>query len=274
MKRAQKYKLIFAIIFLAIASIGCKSGIEIIEVEDNYYEETDFYAFQSIKYTDVTPFGHPNIDWLRENQLDFSFSMGITKPGEVIGFSGSRILMDITIHIQLFKVDQEYNITDIKDEFIYTSQTPKDRINYSYELPLTENALYLLIVEFIQDEDIKNTLGAFIYVPIQELHAEMKTNKKRYLRNRNVEIEIRNNGPTILEFGRPYTIELLREDKWKEITSTFGFTLEGLQIKPGETYVQPLNTYHLRSGHYRVSKNFRAAGTDLEKTIFAEFTIK
>lgn len=273
-ERKIRHTLILLSILLFSLIFGCGSNSIDNNAENSSDKGIDYYDFINVAYWDVTEFGKPSEDWIKENLLEYSYPVGIIKPNKIVGFNMVIGSKDVEVRFQTSKLDKDYKISEILDKTTQIIKQPKERIEYSYQLSSDENVLYLITAEFIEEGVVKNTVGTFLYVPIQELKAELQTNKKQYKSNQDIEIKLINKGRTYIQFGEPYTIETLKNDRWEAIPNPAGFILPLYEIRPNDTYTQKLYTYHLKSGRYRVLKEIKAAGTDLEETVFAEFTIK
>ncbi|MDO9573709.1 MAG: hypothetical protein Q7I94_01845 [Candidatus Contubernalis sp.] len=84
-----------------------------------------------------------------------------------------------------------------------------------------------------------------------------------------------NHGPTILSFGRPFTVEALKNGVWTELPLEMFFTMELIMLEPGDTFEQTLYLQefkeHFKEGRYRIIKQVSGEGTDIQEKLSAEF---
>lgn len=85
--------------------------------------------------------------------------------------------------------------------------------------------------------------------------ATLELYKNEYLRGEFVEVELRNNSNSHLEYGSNYGIEVFKENKWMEVSlENLDFTLGLVSLAPKEEVTFRFELDFLEPGKYRLIK--------------------
>lgn len=146
-------------------------------------------------------------------------------------------------------------------------------------------ALAVMLVAACSSEKTKplTTLSSYGEISNQasteEAKVEMNTEQPSYSASIDkVTLKIKNDGPTTLTFGTPFTLEKREQGKWYVVPmrSDIAFTSIGLLVEPGERREDQISMsdldYTLTKGEYRVIKSFSA--NEKEIIVAARFEIE
>jgi len=215
--------------------------------------------------------------------LGYSISVGVTEPGETVGvhfyaWKQDRVDLPGPAEFKLIRVDEEGNPLGVVDQETREIKTVgSGRVGWETKVLEGAPAFYRFGV-LIRDEDggVFGKLVSTLYVPRQELNAELSLNKKEFRSVETLELTILNEGPTTLFFGVDYTAEYLGDDGvWREASWLYpnAWISIGISLQPGKAYNQSIELFPVLAGTYRISKEVSAEGTNISRTLTESFTV-
>lgn len=254
-------------------------------LHDEDFIPVDTYFLLSEDIIEKTEHETPTGKWFfHKNRGKFGsgLSTGTKQAGEeyfvsLIGHKKDGEQLNREIQIQLTERDDQLERKDlIEDEIVYVKKITNEEKIYSSKLPDKENVTYLLSVEILDDAgNVEDTIVSIIYVPAQEINAELKMDKNIYKQSEQIATLILENfGPTFLNLGTYYTIEKKVEETWRIVPLDLNFNDIGIMLSPNRQYDQTIEIDQLTSGEYRIVKEFYADGIDLSATLAVEFIIE
>lgn len=234
---------------------------------------------------DKTEYEAPSGKWfLHEGEGVFGYGLttGTQKAGaelkvELFSHEDEGEELNRDVRVQLTERDNNYQkIALLIDETLHVETIQNQQAIFTEKLPDKENVLYLLSVEILNEEGtIEDTRISILYVPKQEMNAAVHLDKARYESSEKEAIlTLDNFGPTILLFGKSYTIEKKVGDTWRVVPLDIAFEEIGLSLSIGGKYEQKVAIGDLYEGEYRVTKEIRADGLELQTVLAKEFTIE
>jgi len=212
-----------------------------------------------------TEYGEKTDKWF---ETGISMSAGKALPGEEVFFRLDRRSGGLTFRYRLTERNAALeNIGVIKEEVTSSA-------SFSADLPDKEGALYLLSAEALNENgEVEDTLLSLIEVPTQSVNARLYTDKEVYRGRDEMTLHLENFGPTALSFGTEYTIERFENDEWHTLRSNQVFPAIGLAAKPGDIYKDTIRLPDLPAGDYRIVKQMRGDGTEIEAALAAYFQV-
>ncbi|RKQ28124.1 hypothetical protein D8M06_19350 [Oceanobacillus halophilus] len=227
-------------LFLFLMISGCGSNVKnenipaeeewgegLGELPNKIGEEQDLYGTNFLspgkstnahKLSEYTEYQTPTGNWfLHDGQghLGYGITSGTQKTGspifiDLISHEGNGTTINKEIHIQLTQRNSELEKMELIIEETKSLGAIKgeERI-YSAKLPEQENVFYILSAEIIDEHgEVEDTLISLIYVPSEEMNVEINTNKETYQStDSEATLKIKNDGPTILQLGKHYSLE-------------------------------------------------------------------
>jgi len=215
--------------------------------------------------------------------LGYSISVGVTEPGETVGvhfyaWKQDRVDLPGPVEFKLIRIDEEGNPLGVVNQETREIKTVgSGRVGWETNVLGVAPAYYKFGV-IIRDEDggVFGKLVSTLYVPRQELNAELSLNKKEFRSGETLELTIVNEGPTTLFFGMYYTVEYLGGDGlWRQASWLYpnAWYDIGYSLQPGKAYNQSIELFSVLAGTYRISKEVSAEGTNISRTLTESFTV-
>ena len=207
--------------------------------------------------------------------LAMSVSVGVHKPGEQLELNyritGAYEKRNLTIVYRLIQLGDTPTILFNKTDHMVG---PPFGGAWRVRLPDQYPAEYRFgIVVYDDGGMILDGFVAPVTVPPQELLASMRVEPDAATAEENVVLVIHNEGQTHLLFGVIYNFDKLVDEEWKPVPSEYIWIMPLISVSPNGTYTQKMNIVGLDSGTYRVSKEVEAEGTNLNQTLYAQFTV-
>jgi len=155
----------------------------------------------------------------------------------------------------------------------------KDAFTWTVQLPEDAPAFYRIGAMFWSGklEGMDHVTGwvQTIIVPEQKLNAYMFLDKEEYDRNEKMRLTIVNNGTTELHVTHRYLYQKYVDGEWTEVPWDRIWVSIGPAMHPPMTnQTRTLDHPDFTGGRYRVCRHVERGGTDIGKTLKAEFTIK
>ena len=229
-------------------------------------------------------FNQPTEKWFHPGPLGYGISTGSIPPGSEVCIyvtPDNKMNIDDSLKIkaQLTRRDENWALLEVLKSSTVMIDSIKTYTVLTAKLPENQGEYYLLTAEIIGEKgEVLDTLMSKIYVPLQGISAELATDRKVYGPKDTVNFQVVNHGPTILSFGRPFTVEALKNGVWTELPLEMFFTMELIMLKPGESFEQSLDLgdfqEHFKEGRYRIIKQVSGEGTDIQEKLSAEFEVR
>lgn len=245
---------------------------------DHYYEDY-------IEIIERTGYDMPTGEWFihdDEGELGYGLPSGTMEASSAYAIKlfahredGMQVERDIRIQLKAW--DENFKQSELfMEDLIHVVTISGEEEIYSNQLPEKESMIYVLSVEFIDEQgQVEDTMVSMIYVPTPEINAGLAIDNKTYLSaDEQVTITLQNNGPTFLTTGESYKIEKKVNNSWKVVPLDISFEDIGILINPCDSYKQTIDIDQLHLGEYRVIKTLYADGLDLSATLAVEFVVE
>ena len=242
----------------------------------NYDNEEEFWA--------RVEFDRPSEKWFNPGPLGYGISTGPVPPGSEVSIfvtPDRKIELDNPLEItaKLTHRDEKWNLLEKLKSSTVMVDSIKTYTVLTAKLPENQGEYYILTAEIIGGKgEVLDTLMSKIYVPLPGISAELTTDRKVYGPKDTVKFQVINHGPTILSFGRPFTVEALKNGVWTELPLEMFFTMELIMLESGDTLEQTLCLQdfkeHFKEGRYRIIKQVSGEGTDIQEKLSAEFEVR
>jgi len=242
----------------------------------NYDNEEEFWA--------RVEFDRPSEKWFNPGPLGYGISTGPVPPGSEVSIfvtPDRKMKLDnpLKITAKLTHRHENWNLLEELESSTVMVDSVKTYTVLKAKLPENQGEYYLLTAEILGEKGkVLDTLLSKIYVPLQGISAELTTNRKVYGPKDTVIFQVINQGPTVLHFGRPFTVEAEKNGEWAELSLEMFFTMELIMLKPGESFEQSLDLgdfqEHFKEGRYRIIKQVSGEGTDIQEKLSAEFEVR
>lgn len=258
------------------ARVGSKDVQEKIDFAPAYRDFADFK-----EYIGKTDYEEPTGKWFDGSTLGYGIASGTMKSEDsyeviLFGHDPDGVDVDQDMRIQLTEIGANYQAKKLIDEDIVHIETISGEEEvYANTLPDRENVTYLLSAELLgEDGEVEDTLLGIIYVPEQEVNAELLLDHDVYHVGDEATLTLKNYGPAFFSFGKVYTLEKKVNDTWREVLFDEAFEDIGIHLSPGETYDQQVSLDELSEGMYRIVKEFYVEGLDDTVILGEEFTLE
>ncbi|MDO9574516.1 MAG: hypothetical protein Q7I94_05930, partial [Candidatus Contubernalis sp.] len=235
----------------------------------NYDNEEEFW--------NNVEFDQPTEKWFNPGPLGYGISTGSVPPGSEVNIyvtpdDKMNIDYPLELRVQLTRRDENWNLLEVLKSTTASVDKIKTTNVLTAKLPENQGEYYLLTAEIIGEKgDVLDTLLSKVYVPLQGISAELTIDRKVYGSRDTVNFQVVNYGPTLLTFGRPFTVEALKNGVWTELTLEMMFTMELIMLEPGDTLKQSfcLKDFkeHFVEGRYRIIKQVSGEGTDIQQEL-------
>ncbi|WP_349409837.1 immunoglobulin-like domain-containing protein [Pseudalkalibacillus sp. SCS-8] len=191
-------------------------------------------------------------------------------PGEEIGsyeaFPNQKVrvqLVERTMDLEKVKMIEEKILTN--GEKLWVKLPEKSGVFYTYSQELLD-----------ENNNVLDTDVVVVHVPERELNAKMSIERAQYAPDDTLELTVENFGPTWISFGSGYTIEELKNGKWKEMRLDLVVTSNLYNVRPDEAQTLEINLEYLKLGQgiYRLTKEIQANHTDITYDLSVEFKIE
>src|SRR5690625_7817823 len=132
----------------------------------------------------TTLYGEKTGEWFDGQDLGYGIPAGTMVAGDeyeivLIGHDPDGVSINRDMRVQLHEIGQDYELGElIMEEDIHVEEiTGTDEI-YTNNLPEEENVSYVISLEVLDDANgVEDTLVGLIYVPEQEVNAELSLDR-------------------------------------------------------------------------------------------------
>lgn len=227
-----------------------------------------------------TGYGPPTGKWFLQpggpGKAGYAISSGSKKAGSEVEVSLTQAPPDMNVRIRLCRLDKHFQpVSVVKEHLAKTVSSSGLQTLFSANLPSEGDALYLLSAEVLGPEGSpEDTLLSSIYVPLQEMNAEIFTDKDVYRPGETMYLTVKNAGPSELQYGLPYMLEKWEDHEWRTLSLRQTWEDIGIITIPGQIYEQPVPLPDLKSGKYRIIKELKAEEAGWNATLAAVFTVE
>ncbi len=242
----------------------------------DYDNEDEFWA--------CVEFDGPTEKWFNPGPLGYGISTGPVPPGSEVSIyvtPDQKMELDnpLKIKAKLTHRDENWALMEELKSSTVTVDSVKTYNVLTAKLPENQGKYYLLTAEVLGEKgEVLDTLLSKIYVPLQGISAKLTTDREVYGPQDTVIFRLVNYGPTMIHFGRPFTVEAEKNGEWVELPLDMFFTMELIMLKPEESFEQSLNLEdfpeHFKEGRYRIVKQVSGEGTDLQEKLSVEFEVR
>lgn len=256
---------------------------------NSVYEEVSpppYYFFDDyIEVIGKTEYNMPTSRWfIHDDEGEFGYGLpsGPMKAGaayaiKIFPKNNESVKIDRNIRIQLTTRSETYERSELMmEDIIHVDAVIGEEEIYFNQLPKEENVICVLSVEILDQQNrVEDTMVSMMYVPTPEINALLTTDNDVYEATKEqVQLTLKNYGPTHLSIGEYYTIEKKVNDDWKVVPLDVSFPDIGILINIHDTFDQIVAIDQLTIGEYRVIKTINADGLDLSATLAAEFSVE
>ncbi len=229
-------------------------------------------------------FEQPTEKWFNPGPLGYGISTGSVPPGSEVSIyvtpdDKMNIDYPLQLKVQLTRRDENWTLLEVLKSNTAIVDKVKTTNVLTAKLPEKQGEYYLLTAEIIGGKgEVLDTLLSKVYVPLQGISADLTIDRKVYGPRDTVNFQVVNYGPTLLTFGRPFTVETLENGVWTELPLGLMFTMELIMLEPSDTLEQSLCLQdfkeHFEEGRYRIIKQVSGEGTDIQQELSVEFEVE